>query len=142
MPDQIAKFWPQIKESIEESVPPLSWEKSDRTNNILQALLEERMQCWAAYRKYGETDSEIVGIVLTTTTGDGCSGTVNFLLYSVFGYNKTNADDWIEGFQTLGAFASALGCKQIVAYTRDAKLIELAKKFGADTSYTFISVPI
>lgn len=140
LPDQIAKFWPLIGAGITRSLPPMAGESPDKINRILENMLTGEMQCWAAFRK--EDTVEVIGFVTTGVTFDYCSRTRNLLLYTIYGLKKTRASDWIEGAEALFKFAKVMKCDRIVGYTMFDNLKELAKKFGADTRYTFISIPI
>lgn len=137
LPEQVSAFWDIIKFGIEESVPPIVGESPDRLNRILSSILSDKTQCWASYRREGE-DLIFEGICLTKIIFDDTSDTKNLLIYSVYGYNKGVEESWMEAFLSVAKYAVAQKCTQIVTYTTVPYLIEKAKKYGANTDYTFI----
>jgi len=140
LPDQVAKYWHDVSLAIERSLPPVVGEHPDKMNRILERLLTGEMQCWAAYRKNEEI--QFIGFVVTTVTTDYCSMTRNLLLYCICGFEKTNLQDWKEGYIALVKYGHAMQCNRIVAYTKQENLINLAKRMGGEVDYRFISVPL
>ena len=47
--------------------------------------------------------------------------------------------EWIDGLKALKKFKDSAGCNRIIAYSDVQYIIQLAKKLGANTDYTFIS---
>lgn len=138
LPDQVSRFWDIIKFAVDESLPPIVGEHPDRLNRILSSILSGKTQCWASYRRENE---KIVfeGICLTKFLYDEASNTKNLLLYSVYGYEKTENEAWAEAFIATSKFAKANGCNEVVGYTNVDHLIEKAKLFGGNTEYTYIT---
>ena len=139
MPEQVSEYWDGIKFAVEEALPPVVGETPEKMNNILMALLNGEMDCWVSYRK---EESGVVGFVITTITHDSCSDTTNLLLYVIYGMDQTKGVDWIEGYQALRKFALSKGCHRIIGYTTSDKVIKIAKKFGNDSVFSFISIPL
>ena len=141
LPEQVAEFWDIIKFAVEESLPPIVGDHPDKMNRILSSLLSGKTECWASYRR-GEEGTVFEGICLTKIIYDDASDTRNLLLYCIYGYEKTLEEAWMEAFRSVAKYAKAKGCNDIVGYTDVPYLIEKAKLFGGDTSYTFVSFNI
>ena len=141
LPDQISKFWDIIKYAIEESLPPLAGDHPDRMNRILSALLSSKVQCWASYRRE-KNNTIFEGVCLTKLLYDDVSDTRNLLLYSVYGYEKTIEETWMEAFLAVAKYAEGLDCNRIVGYTSVPYLVEKAKLYGANTDNVFVSFDI
>jgi len=139
LPDQIAKFWPIIKYAVEESLPPIVGEHPDKMNRMLSAMLSGKLEVWASYKK---PNNKFEAIVVTQFLYDEASNTRNFLLYCLYGYEQIDSASWTEGWIALAKYAKAKGCHSIMAYTANAHLIDLAKLYGGNTDYTFISLDL
>ena len=139
LPDQISKFWPIIKYAVEASLPPtVTGEHPDRSNRILSAALSGKVEVWVSYeRKEGTTKFE--GVILTQFIYDFASNVKNLLIYTIFGYAETDSHTWIDGLATLAKYAKETKCNSMIAYAADPKVVENARKFGANVDYTFIS---
>lgn len=142
LPDQISKFWPVIKYAIEESIPPTTkGEHPDKMNRILSAALSGKLDVWASYDRIDNV-TKFNGIVVTQIVYDEASNIFNLLLYVVFAYENTSAATWREGYETLSKYAKAKNCSNMIAYSAVPKIVGIANAFGADTRFTFISIPL
>lgn len=139
LPDQISRFWPIIKYAIEESVPPIVGEHRDKMNRILSAALCGKLEVWASYKK-SENNIKFEAILVTQFIYEEASNTKNLLLYCVYGYALMSKESWKEGFEAINKYAKANGCNEIIAYSANKQVIDIAKAFGADTSFTLISI--
>jgi hypothetical protein len=109
----ITGSWDILKPSIAESLPPAMAVNDSVFNNILQELVEGRMQSWAYYE-----NDKIVATVTTKPIGDTASGTKNLLIYSVKGFERLQEDQWTIALTTLKNFAASRDCSYVVGYTR------------------------
>jgi hypothetical protein len=141
LPDQISRFWDIIRFAIEESLPPITGEGPDKMNRILSSLLSGKADCWASYVKEKES-RRFEGIVITKIQYDDISSTRNLLIYCLYGYEHIESESWTTGLKTLVKYASSKGCHRIIAYTDEPRIIEMVKKLGGETDYTFISIPL
>jgi hypothetical protein len=138
LPDQVSRLWDVIKYAIEQSVPPTSGDAPDKMNRILSSILCGKMDVWVSYVKGDSNKFE--GLAVTEFLYNEIDGTKNLLLYSMFGYNPVESrKTYIEGLITLMKFAKESRCSKVVAYTIDSGIVALAKRLGADTSYTLIN---
>jgi hypothetical protein len=139
LPDQISRFWPYIKYALEQSVPLDILKKNDKMNNILESLLFDGMHAWL---EIDQERLEVLGCLVTTIWNDESSKTKALRLYSVFSYDDLPPQTWAEGFHTLSEFARGKGCEFIDAFSENEGVIRLARRFGGDTRFTYITLEI
>jgi hypothetical protein len=137
LPEQVSNYWPHIRNSIEQALPPVVGESPNKMGNILEQLLTGEMQCWVAFRK--DVENEVVGFIITTVISDPCSKTRNLLIYSLCGLKLSRGLDWIEGMEALRKFAKLMKCSRIVAYSDNQLILKVVEKLGGDTRYKFIT---
>jgi len=142
LPDQIAKFWPVIKYAVEQSVPPTVGEHPDKMNRILSAMLSGKLDVWVSYQHQEDGVTKFDGIGVTQILYDEASHTKSLLIYAVYAYEKTVPETWAEAYEAVGKYALSQGCNRYIAYSSVPFIIEQAKRFGGDTSFTFISLPL
>jgi len=143
LPDQISKFWPVIKYAVEESLPPTTFgEHPDKMNRVLSAALCGKLDIWASYKHQENEATKFEGIVVTQLLYDDASGINNLLIYAVYAYENTDNETWAEGYETLAKYAKSKKCLNLVAYSSVPRIVNIAKRLGADASFTFISFPI
>jgi hypothetical protein len=138
LPDQISKFWDIIKYAIEESLPPTVGESPNKMNKILSSCLSGKIDVWASYNRK-EDSAKFEGLVLTRILFDEASETKNLLIYCLYGYEMVDKKSWIDGYKTILKYANSRKCSQIVGYTNVPLIIEVVKKLGGESNYTFIS---
>lgn len=141
LPDQISKFWDIIRYAVEQSLPPAIRDGSGKMNRILAAALSDKVDVWASYSK-NDDSVKFNGIVLTKILYDDISDTKNLLIYCLFGYGALDSSSWLSGLRTLTKYARSKDCSCITAYTVLPNIIEISKRLGADTNYTFISFDV
>ena len=140
-PDQIAEYWDMLKPAIMGALPPVSSNDKDLANNILENLLAHGMDCWMVYT-IKDGVNKILLIATTTISEDICSRTRSLMVYTVFGVNPASGKEWEEGFEVLSKYGRSRGCSRIIAYTDVESIRRMAKIFGGEARYTFISIPI
>ncbi len=142
LPDQISKFWPIIKYAVEQSLPPTVGDHPDKMNRILSGMLSGKLDVWASYRHLEDGSTKFDGIGVTQILYDEASDTKSMLIYAVYAYEKTLPSTWSEAFEAISKYAVSKGCGRYVAYSSIPYVIDMAKQFGGDTSFTFISFPL
>ncbi len=140
LPDQIMRHWSFIKDCIIASAPPVVSMDEDAMIRLQEALLLEQMQCWAAVE---DLDSVTVyGTMLTKCVFDECTGVKNLLIFSVCITSTHPPTLWKDSYEILRKFAGAQGCKNILCFTTQDKIVEIAKSLGADVSWRLIQLPV
>ena len=142
MPDQISEHWDLISPAIERSLPPIASGSHDRMNKILMSLLGSKSQCWMSYEIEGDGKRRVEGVMVTRIINDYISDCRSLLIYSLYSFAKIDRRTWIAGLKAITKYAISRDCDNIIAYTAVPFLIEMAKKLGGDTRYTFVSIPI
>lgn len=136
LPGDISGYWDIISYGLERSLPPLA-NGIERMNNVLASLLTGSMDCWI-----GSEGNKIVGMMITAISEDECSGTRDLMIYAMYGYDRLPGELWVKGYSLLSRYAKSRNCGRITAYTNVPSIAKIARTFGADTGYTFITVPL
>lgn len=136
LPEQISKLWDIIKYAVEQSLPPTTGRHADIMNRILASMLSGGLDVWAIYDR---DNMKFEGILVTQFLYDEASATKNLLLYCLYGYSGISDSSWTEGFESMVKYAKANKCSNIVAYTSNKYIIEMARKYEGSTEFTFIS---
>jgi hypothetical protein len=110
-------------------------------NRVLSAMLCGKLEVWISYKR-NENDTKIEAVLVTQFLYDEASNTKNLLLYCLYGYSVISNESWAEGFEAISKYAKAEGCSEVLAYSANEDVVSMSKKFGADTSFTFISFKI
>lgn len=139
LPEQAAKHWPEIKNVVFKALPPTANETHDGMLSILDGFISGRLHCWLLF---DDSNKRIHGIVTTAVVPDPITNQRSLLLYTVSAVDGLSIRDLVSDFQGLVEFAKAVGCKKIVAYTANSKVISLMKKLGWDVSFSFGSYSI
>lgn len=137
--DMIAATWNgRVKESILKSLPmpPVNVEKA--MNNILNLLLQERMQAWAICNNEGD----VLGVATTQITEDTGTGEKALLIYSTYGFVDFPDQLWYDSYQEMAEFAKGYGCTRIYCYSNVEKVIQMAYANGAETTSHLLTFPI
>lgn len=139
LPDQISRLWDVIKYAIEESLPPIAGEHPDKMNRLLSSMLTGTTEVWVSYT---QPERKFESIIVTQQLYDNASNTKNLLIYCHYSYEVISPSSWKEGLETLLQYAKEIGCSNIVAYSANQRINELARRLGANTDYTFISIGV
>lgn len=136
-PDQICERWEVIGFAIENALPPDVTNDPESMNNILLALMEEKLRCWVYYDR-----EKIRAIVTTQIIEDVASKQKRLLLYTAYAFDKLESSDWISGLEALRKYARSKDCLSIVAYTKLEYMAKLARDIGGKAEHFFVSFPI
>lgn len=136
---QIAEYWPEIKVAINMALPPILKGEGDRTNKILESMLVGNAQCWVSVNR---DSKKMDGVITTAVVEDMLSGAKSLMLYTIYVDGVSMASSWKEGFETLSKFAKSQGCNRLVGFTKERRILERAKLFGIDTSFTLCVVEV
>ena len=134
-PEEVSKQWGVVRHAIEGSMPSNRSVTEAGMNNILMSILDGRMQCWAM-----EKEGKVQAIATTVYFFDPC-GDKTLCVYSLYGYEIISDRMWKEALEKLGEFAKRNGCRYVVAYTVDKRVIDIADKNGA-TAEIFLTFDV
>jgi hypothetical protein len=134
-PEQISEQWDVIKEAV-ATVFAKNIEDKDRASNIiLQNLLSNIMQCWAVV-----VDNKVDAIIITAFMYTPI-GTRSLMLYAIYIYNPIDDKEWISTYEDIKKYALANGCKNIVGYVSNPKLLAILKNIE-HIREMFVTIPI
>ena len=140
-PHEVGKIWNHVIETLRESMPPEIPVDDVVLANIYNAILLDEMQCWAAV-KYGNGNTLVYGLVVTTISHDFNARVDNLLIYAVYNMGRVIAghDVWKADFETLKAFARAKGCKKVVGYSDIQSVIDFYVNDLGGRAHTVLEV--
>ena len=140
--DGVTKLWGELKRAAVMAVPPNVSDLEEHTNNVLAAILRGDLECWIIADEEGSPDRRAKGIAFTGTVMDSFSMTKNLLIYGVFSYERVSMRLWREGLETLRKEAEKRGCRYIIGYTSEPRMIEIANMLGGDTSTILVRLEV
>lgn len=129
MSSEVTKYWPIIEESVKKTFTKEKIDTPEKLNSILRALLLEKLTCW-----FYKTDNKIKGVILTAIMKDDFLGERNLLIYSVY-TRSSNAEEWYNSFDCFSKYGKSVGCKKIIFYTSDKRLLLITKHFGFTSNH-------
>ena len=136
--DQVANYWPLIKQLLDAVDLPLTrGDKNKRNKVVLRRLLIEDMICWAITRQDPETlTASLQGFFITSEV----THEVGYdYLYIDFYMTLPDADitgkEFVGVTDTLIEYATNKGYDAVLAHSNVPRVINLAEKFGADSSF-------
>ena len=141
MPEQVIRLKPIIKEAVDKAIPPIKGESAQKFNNIMTGLLSGRFVGWIVYRQLAGRKKSI-GFMITTIVYDEVTETKSLLVYCLYVYERSVANDWIEGLEALEKYALSKGCVRITGMIMDDALLRRVVMLGGGVDYHFISIPL
>jgi hypothetical protein len=135
-PEQLSSYWELIYRAIKSSSLALANMSEERINNILASLMNGLAVCWI-----DERGSTVTTVVITSMVVEPISETKSLLIYTAHMFSKLKSEHYIEMAKGLGAYATSLGCAQILVYCSNNKLSDLLVEYGADT-FTLVIFPL
>jgi len=132
-----------IKEGLRKShIPEMNDNGVDTYANILANLLEGKLTAFISGDMEDNKISRIIGTVVVGIITDPFSNSKNLIIYSLWVINGSEFEEWKNGFLFTSRYALANGCSRIIGYTDNQIIVDLAKKFGADTTHTMINISL
>lgn len=139
-PEQIMKYWDGICECIASALPPHEIADVDMLLRIQSQLLTGVLECWIAASD--NRGREIYGVMTTKIMIDGITGTRNLLIFSVTTVDKHPAGMWKEALDVINRYACTHKCSNILAYSVNERMVEIAEAIGANTQTRLIYFPV
>lgn len=139
-PDQITAMWDSLKDGIRSTLPPIAGRHEMAMANILTSLMKGNVQMWAGFK--GEEEGTPDAVALTTIIIDPVTNNRKLLIYSLVKFSLIDFAILQEGMEEFRIFAQYYKCHSIVAYTQQDNIVSIAKKLGADTSWTYIHMEV
>jgi len=139
-PEQVMEYWPQIRECIEVSLPPLVRQNSKALLRIQESLLLRRLECWIASETRDLTKS--LGVATTCFVTDEISLTKNLLVYTATTVASHSQEMWSKCYEVLAKYATSRGCKNIIAYSELPEVISLVERIGGNCNWRILYFPL
>jgi len=142
LPEQASAIWHIISPMIEAALPPTSGDSSNRMNDILEAVVKNRMQCWVIEKVEGAKDVRIYAVFTTVISKDVITKNNQLLIYSLYSIRPMSMDILLEGVVGLRKFARSVGCDRVVAYSSNRRVLDMAEKVGGNIDTVFIQMGV
>jgi len=135
-PEQVMEYWPQIRECIEVSLPPLVRADAESILRVQESLLLGRLECWVASETRDLTKT--LGIATTCFVTDEISLTKNLLIYTATTIAPHSQDLWSVSYGVLARYARSRNCKNIIAYSEQPEVINLVERIGGTSNWRIL----
>lgn len=134
-PTQIAEIWDYVRPGIREMLVPTAEVSNETLQKVLRSLLCEDMQLWLGVEDPSDLSAKsIYGFMLTTVYRDPISDTRSLLVYAVYETRDIPNAVWASGLRKLIDFAHVQKCRDVSAYSKIPRMIELCKTLGFELS--------
>lgn len=140
LPENVTDNWDVIRHAIQSSLPPFALDTPDKMNSILESILLGQLEVWVFY----ETDEglNIKSIWTTSIITDSESKTKNLLMYSIYNFDHSKPEEWLEGLKSMGDYARANECAAITGFTKDPFILRFVESIKGETETRFIRIPV
>lgn len=136
LPDQVMTYWDEIKQHISLALPPYVANDTQSMLHIQEELLNGLLDCWICAEDVKMVN--VYGIATTKFIADPVSRTKNMLVYTVNTVSVHPRDLWQLCRDKFSAYAKSYGCSNILAYSNNPTMLDIAERLGADTSYRLV----
>lgn len=140
LPENVTENWDVVKEAIRQALPPFALDTPDKMNRILESIILGNLEVWVLY---DNTEGiQIKSIWTTSMITDPESQTKNLLVYSIFNFDHSTPENWIDGLSAMREYAKANDCVAITGFTKEPYVLKFVESVSGDTSVRFIRIPI
>ena len=139
IPEQISRCWDIIKYAIIQTTPPTISRDPGYLNRLLMNMIAGHLDVWILHEKDSDGVTKIIAVGVTRIINDDIEGVRNLLIYSVYGYDTINTNNWAEVIKSISKFAKDKNCGKIITYSIIPYVIERLKGLGWDADYVLIS---
>lgn len=142
LPDNIARQWPVIAESIKASMPPFAPSlTSEQLAGALQRALVGDLQVWVMCEETSAGVS-IDAIGTTLVSVDQISKEQCLLIYSLTGFGLISEEKWRGAWETLRQYAREIGCSKVMGFTDNPTILHVVDMLGGQTSCRFVELEV
>lgn len=132
--------WHFIKDAMIKAFPPIAEESDENFLVMQEQFLIGEMDCWFGVESLDAQD--IIAVMTTKVVREDVTGTKNMLIFSVTSYQLHSMDLWIDGYDTLRKYSAAKGCRKIISFSNNPRVLEVAKTLGADIEWRLIQLEV
>lgn len=139
--EQISKFWPKLRDTIQDSLPDGIPKDSSIYTYYIQSLMSETLQAWLGFSD--DQTGEPLCCLITAVVFDPAAGCNTLMVCFAKRFSRLELKEWVQAKDTLAKYAKAKGCVTITGYTtKDSFLYALIDKLGASANYILVSIPV
>jgi len=136
---QIADDWNFMGDYVEKSLLTATTPDNLRMSEVLNALLNNYLQCWYFYENVDENKrNDVVAIVITMITKDIGAASNQLLIYALCGTKKFSMQSFEQLLKDLKIVAKAAGSNRITMQTNLRNAGNLAARLGGNADTTLI----
>ena len=134
-PEKVSEYWQWIAPLAVSSIPGYT-ERSDLTA-LLRSLLSGDMTCWIIPTE----NNKFKGMLITSFEINRAFDFQSLVVYSFYISSRFNVNikELKQSLADLQDFAKESSCKQILTYTNDKKLFNIARKLGASHEFSILN---
>ena len=121
--------WNEVEQVFVDSFVHIKkdWNEEEKTL-LLKAVSDNQLQCWGVFK-----DNKLIAFATTAITIEFW-GEKKLLIFSLYGFDRVSLQSWHKLISDLSKYAKSSGCKKIVAFTNNERVIEIVKMYGGDFS--------
>lgn len=134
--EQVCEHWDVLFSYIKQALPEHQREHV-KESVLLESLTSGKMQCWVIL----DDDGQIKVIGTTSVVEDKFLGIRNLHVYSVTGVESVSNMEWAQAIDGIMKFAKSRGCSNIVAFTKNKRVLQIARQAGFKHTH-FISTEV
>jgi len=126
LPSQVPVFWEAIKYSCKQADEIDDARLPAYLNELLQALLCERAQCWARL----DDNRILIALMITRILYDKQFDERYLYIQSLYSWKLQPEDIWRRDMVLIRDFAKGEGCKYVGCTSRNERVWEILKSHG------------
>lgn len=130
LPEQIMRYWTQIRECLIIALPPFINGTDIALTYIQESLLLNTLQCWLVMSD--DNTKNLYGIMTTNIVHDQISNCKNLLIYSITTIGSHPVDMWERAAIFMRQYAKAQGCYSIMAYSSSPEMLDISVRLGGN----------
>ena len=124
--EQVPRFWEAIKYASVNSGRVRSEYVQSYCSRLLYELLSGTAQVFVRL----DEKRNLAALAVTKVLVDDITGSKSLRIDSLFSFAKQDVETWIDDLVTLKKFASNKGCRYIIGWTNNPRVIELCSMTG------------
>lgn len=133
LPDQVPMFWDSIKLAMIRSNNLEDRYIDSYLINLLAALMSDRAACFVRLTD----EKELIAVHIVRVVENEIIGKRSLISDAIYAFKKMTLDEWKENFKHIVEFAKVNRCANVIAWTNNERVVEIAEAIGAkETSRT------
>ena len=100
-------------------------------NDLLQALLSEKAQCFVRL----DTNRNVLAVLVTRIILDSVTGKKQLLIQNLYSFRAADDETWRRDYDLIIDFARKEGCSSISFHSRNERVWEMAESLGFHEKY-------